>query len=142
LPVVVAKARPLEFREWCPAAVTSRGAFGLPVPVGTPALAPEAVLVPPVGFDARGYRLGYGGGFFDRTLAAAPTRPLAIGLAREASRMETIRPQAHDIPMDFIVTEAGIHHAGGEPLRLIDAREAQALAQSLADRRALRVRAA
>jgi 5,10-methenyltetrahydrofolate synthetase len=135
LPVVVAKARPLEFREWCPGAVTSRGALGLPVPLGTPVLAPEALLVPPVGFDARGYRLGYGGGFFDRTLAAAAPRPLAIGLAREASRMDTIHPQAHDVPMDYIVTEAGIHRAGGEALRRIDAAEAREGAHALLEGR-------
>ena len=60
-----------------------------------------------VGFDAANYRLGYGGGYFDRTLAALSPRPIAIGLGFELSRLATIFPQPHDIPLDLIVTEAG-----------------------------------
>ena len=120
LPVVVAKGQPLQFREWRPDTPTTPGPMGLPIPQGSEVLVPGAVLAPPVGFGSRGYRLGYGAGFFDRTLAAARPRPLALGLAREASRMDTIHPQAWDIPMDFIITEAGIHLAGGEPLRRLD----------------------
>ena len=79
-----------------------------------------ALLIPPVGFDARGYRLGYGGGYFDRTLAAMTPQPLKIGVAFELSRMETIHPQPYDIALDFIVTErcvycntpAGLEEAG------------------------------
>ena len=63
--------------------------------------------MPLVGFDAQGYRLGYGGGYFDRTLAALARKPLTIGVGFEFARLPTIRPQPHDIPMDFIVTEAG-----------------------------------
>ena len=80
----------------------------MPIPQ-TEAVVPDVLLMPPVGFDADGYRLGYGGGFFDRTLAAAAPHPLKIGLAREASRIDTIHPQPHDVPMDFVVTERGIH---------------------------------
>ena len=58
-----------------------------------------------VGFDGANYRLGYGGGFFDRTLAAMPRRPLAIGIGYARSRLPTIHPQPHDIPMDVIVTD-------------------------------------
>ena len=107
LPVVTARDAPLEFREWTPDVATVPGVFGLPVPQ-SPTLVPDAVLMPPVGFDAQGYRLGYGGGYFDRTLAALAPQPLKIGLAREASRIDTIHPQPHDIPMDFVVTAAGI----------------------------------
>jgi 5-formyltetrahydrofolate cyclo-ligase len=64
--------------------------------------------------------LGYGGGYFDRTLAALTPQPLKIGVAYELSRMPTIRPQAHDVPMDFIVTEAGIHHVGADGLERVD----------------------
>ncbi len=110
LPVVVAKGAPLEFREWHAGVATVPGVFGLPVPQ-SPTLVPGAVLMPPVGFDARGYRLGYGGGYFDRTLAAMVPQPLKIGLAHEASRIDTIHPQPHDIPMDFVITEAGVHVA-------------------------------
>lgn len=131
LPVVLAKGRPLEFREWRPDTPTTPGPMGLPIPQGE-IVVPDAVFAPPVGFDARGYRLGYGAGFFDRTLAAARPRPLALGLARAASRMETIHPQPHDIPMDFILTEQGVHVAGGELLRrLDDPAEAAAIALGL-----------
>lgn len=112
LPVVVRKAAPLEFRRWWPGAPVTEGAFGLPSPE-TEAVRPQALLIPPIGFDARGYRLGYGGGYFDRTLAGWSPPPLKIGVAHESARIETIRPQPHDIPMDFIVTEAGIHSGTG-----------------------------
>jgi 5,10-methenyltetrahydrofolate synthetase len=132
LPVVVAKGEPLRFLEWRPETPTIPGPMGLPIPQGSDVLVPGAVLAPPVGFGALGYRLGYGAGFFDRTLAAAHPRPLALGLAREVSRMETIHPQAWDIPMDFILTEAGIHVAGGAPLRrLEDPAEAAAIARGI-----------
>lgn len=80
----------------------------------------DALLIPPGGFDARGYRLGYGRGYFDRTLAALRNRPLRIAVAYELSRVETIRPQPHDIAMDYIVTEAGIHRVGERGLTLLE----------------------
>ena len=67
---------------------------------------PQAVLAPLVGFDRGCYRLGYGGGYFDRTLAALSPRPLAIGVGFELSLIETIYPQDFDVPMDLIITEA------------------------------------
>ncbi len=70
------------------------------------------MLIPLVGFDAQGYRLGYGGGYFDRTLAALSPRPRTIGVGFELGRLATIDPQPHDIPFDIIVTEAGIFPAG------------------------------
>ncbi|HSO07819.1 MAG TPA: 5-formyltetrahydrofolate cyclo-ligase, partial [Pelomicrobium sp.] len=119
LPVVVAKGAPLEFREWWPGKPVTPGVFELPVPDG-PAVLPDALLIPPIGFGPLGYRLGYGGGYFDRTLAAAAPQPLKIGVAYEESRIDTIYPQPHDVPMDFIVTEAGIHYVGAEGLVLVD----------------------
>ena len=110
LPVVVQKAAPLQFRLWWPGAPTTVGVYDLPVPE-TEVVVPEAVLMPPIGFDARCYRLGYGGGFFDRTLASLSPQPLKIGVAFELSRIGTIRPQPHDIPMDCVVTERGIQRA-------------------------------
>ena len=65
-------------------------------------------MAPLVGFDRDCYRLGYGGGYFDRTLAALSPRPLAIGVGFELSQLETIHPQDFDIPMDLIVTEARV----------------------------------
>lgn len=68
---------------------------------------PDVVIAPVVGYDPACYRLGYGGGFFDRTLASLPARPRVIGVGYGAARVPTIYPQMHDIPMDLIVTEAG-----------------------------------
>jgi 5-formyltetrahydrofolate cyclo-ligase len=117
LPVVIAKGQPLQFREWWPGVETTQGVFDLPVPQGTRVLTPQAVLIPPVGFDGRGYRLGYGGGYFDRTLPGITPQPLKIAVAFELSRLETIYPQPHDVLMDFVVTEAGIHYVGPDGLR-------------------------
>jgi len=117
LPIVVQKAAPLQYREWWPGVATTPGVFNLPVPVDTPVLVPQAVFMPPVGFDARGYRLGYGGGYFDRTLASFSPQPLKIGVGREMNRIATIYPQAFDVPMDFVVTEAGIHEVTPAGLR-------------------------
>jgi 5-formyltetrahydrofolate cyclo-ligase len=110
LPVVIEKRAPLQFREWWPGVATSKGVFDLPVPEGTRVVIPQALLIPPVGFDDRGYRLGYGGGYFDRTLSTITPQPLKIGVAFEMSRLETIYPQTYDIPLDFIVTERCIYH--------------------------------
>ena len=115
LPAVVAKGAPLEFREWWPGAPMVPGVFDLPVPQ-TAVVRPHALLIPPVGFGARGYRLGYGGGYFDRTLAAMQPQPLKVGVAFEISRMETIHPQPHDVPMDFIVTERAIYRVSAQAL--------------------------
>jgi len=137
LPVVLQKGMPLEFRAWWPGVPTAPGVFDLPVPQGTRVLQPQALLIPPVGFDTQGYRLGYGGGYFDRTLAALAPHPLKIGVAFELSRIATIRPQAYDIPMDFIVTEAGIHHASDRGLtRIDDPVAASERAQRIVDQRA------
>ena len=136
LPVVVEKRAPLQFREWWPGVATTKGVFDLPVPEGTRVVVPEALLIPPVGFDARGYRLGYGGGYFDHTLAMITPQPLKIGVAFELSRLETIYPQPYDIPLDFIVTERCIYHnaqGGLEPLATAG-RAAELAAQLLASR--------
>ena len=137
LPVVVAKKQPLEFREWWPGAPTTPGVFDLPIPQGTEVIRPAALLVPPVGFDAQGYRLGYGGGFFDITLASMSPQPLKIGVAFEVSRMPTIHPQAHDIPMDYIVTENGIAQvADGRLVAMDDLARVRASAAQLLGSRA------
>jgi len=117
LPAVVAKRSPLEFREWWPGVEMKPEVFDLPVPQ-SPVVRPDALLIPPVGFGARGYRLGYGGGYFDRTLASLTPQPLKVGVAFEISRMQTIYPQPYDVPMDFIVTERGVYRVSAEGLDL------------------------
>ena len=108
LPVVVDKKGPLEYRAWRPGEPLVDGVWNIPIPKVCDIVVPQAVLAPLVGFDRECYRLGYGGGYFDRTLAAFSTRPFAIGVGYEISRIETIFPQSFDIPMDVIVTEARI----------------------------------
>ncbi len=109
LPVVKGRGTAMEFRSWWPGCPVVKGAFSLPMPDGTPLVTPQVVLMPPVGFDEQGYRLGYGGGYFDRTLAALEPAPLKLGVAFELSRMPSITPQDYDIPMDFIVTERAVY---------------------------------
>jgi 5,10-methenyltetrahydrofolate synthetase len=125
LPVVVAPRSPLAFREWYPGVELAKGPLGIPYPVGSPEVAPRAVLLPMNGWDAHGYRLGYGGGFFDRTLAALQEKPLVIGVAYEQARMETIHPQSWDVPMDYVVTERGVYRRDAEGLAFLGAPEPQ-----------------
>src|SRR6185436_2040899 len=101
------------FRAWWPGAPMTAGVYDIPIPDGTAIVAPDAAIVPMNGFDAQGYRLGYGGGYFDRTLASMSPRPLAIGVSYEFARLATIYPQPHDVAMDFVVTEAGLHAVKG-----------------------------
>ena len=108
LPEVVEKHQPLCFREWWPDAPMKPGAYDIPVPAGTHCIQPEALIVPMVGFDQKGFRLGYGSGYFDRTLAVYPVQPLTIGVAFELQRLENVHPRLHDIAMQYVVTEAGV----------------------------------
>ena len=109
LPVVVAPGQPLVFREWHPGVALASGPLGIPYPASSEPVVPTAMLVPLNGWDDAGYRLGYGAGFFDRTLAAMAKRPIAIGVGYELGRLATIHPQAWDVPMDWIVTERGVY---------------------------------
>ena len=105
LPVVVTKHAPVEFWRWDPGMRTARGVFNIPVPRERQVLIPDVLVVPLLGFDRAHFRLGYGGGYYDRTLAVATPRPLAIGVASADAELHTIYPQPHDIPMDVIVTD-------------------------------------
>jgi 5,10-methenyltetrahydrofolate synthetase len=109
LPVVVAAKQPLVFREWHPGVALAEGALGIPYPVKSREVTPEAVLLPMNGWDPQGYRLGYGAGFFDRTLASLAERPVVIGISYEQARLPTIHPQPWDIPVDYLVTERGVY---------------------------------
>ncbi len=138
VPVVVAKGQPLEFLQWVPGDTMEAGAYGIPIPTKHFPIRPDVLLVPPVGIGRAGDRLGYGGGFFDRTLAALNPRPITIAHAFELSRVPTTYPQAHDILMDFVVTESGIESAtpsGG--LKAISTDECQRLSIDLARQRLL-----
>lgn len=125
LPVVIAPRAPLIFREWHPGVKMAHGVYDIPYPAESPEVTPTVLLVPMNGFDGEGYRLGYGGGFFDRTLeqlAAARRKPLVIGVTFELARIDTIRPQPYDIPMDYVVTERAAYRRGErglEPYALV-----------------------
>jgi 5,10-methenyltetrahydrofolate synthetase len=108
LPLVVAKGQPLVFLEWKQGDRLERGVWNIPIPAEGAPVFPDIVIAPLVGYDRSNYRLGYGGGFFDRTLASLPRKPLVIGIGYGSSALPTIYPQAHDIPMDAIVTEKGV----------------------------------
>jgi len=108
LPVVETRATPLIFRPWTPQTPMARGVWNIPVPAEGANVVPDITLAPVVGWDVAGYRLGYGGGYFDRTLAALAPRPLAIGVGLEAAQVATIFPQPHDIAMAVIVTETRV----------------------------------
>jgi 5-formyltetrahydrofolate cyclo-ligase len=107
LPVVIDKKGPLEYRAWRPGETLVDGVWNIPVPEKRDIVVPAIVLAPLVGFDRACYRLGYGGGYFDRTLASLSPRPLAIGVGLEFQLLETIHPQSFDVPMGAIVTETG-----------------------------------
>ena len=112
LPMVVGKGQPLEFRRWSPGTKMAVGVYDIPYPAEGPAVAPDVLLVPLLGFDEAGYRLGYGAGYYDRTIASFATQPRLIGVGFELGRLATIYPQPHDIPMDVVVTERGVFPRG------------------------------
>lgn len=106
LPVALALGQPLVFREWRPDSPLTRGLWKIPYPAEGAQVVPNVILAPVVGFDTDCYRLGYGGGFFDRTLARIVGKPLVIGLGYPSASIPTIFPQPHDIPMNSIITGA------------------------------------
>ena len=108
LPVVTTVDAPMHFQSWTPSSAMGADRYGIPIPADGAQLVPDIVLLPLVAFDAQGFRLGYGGGYFDRTLAAMVPRPRAIGVGFELARVPDIRPQAHDIRLDALATEAGV----------------------------------
>jgi 5-formyltetrahydrofolate cyclo-ligase len=116
LPVVVAPRQPLLFREWHPGVRMATGALDIPYPVDSPEVVPNAVLLPMNGWDSGGYRLGYGAGFFDRTLANFQKKPAVIGISYEMSKLPTIHPQSWDIPVDWVVTERGVYRRDADGL--------------------------
>ena len=99
---------PLVFRAWKPGDALVAAAFGTRVPSDdAPVLTPELLLVPMLAFDDRGYRLGYGGGFYDRSLAGLKS-PIAVGCAYDAQRVDDLPVDDHDRRLDWIVTETRI----------------------------------
>ncbi|NIF55256.1 5-formyltetrahydrofolate cyclo-ligase [Burkholderia sp. Ax-1724] len=111
LPIVTERGAPLEFHAWTPDMPMRIGHHRITEPTSERIVLPELLFVPCVGFDDDGFRLGYGGGYYDRTLAGWPAaqKPITVGIAYEACRTQALEREAHDIPLDLIVTEAGFH---------------------------------
>jgi len=116
LPVVIGKGQPLEFRPWTRDMKMVSGVYDIPYPATGAPVKPEILIIPMVGFDEAGYRLGYGGGFYDRTVAALAPKPLCVGTSFELGRLPTIHPLPHDMPMDWVATEAGLFRRGDKGL--------------------------
>lgn len=114
VPVIIGPGQPLRFREWTQDAVMEAGSFGALIPAEGAWIEPEVVIVPLVGFDARGYRLGYGGGFYDRTLQElrARRKTHAVGFAFGAQEMDAVPIDAFDQRLDALVTEHGLRVFG------------------------------
>jgi 5-formyltetrahydrofolate cyclo-ligase len=106
LPVV--EGDRLAFAPWTPGMALQPGRFDIPVPPGEARLSPQLMLIPCVGFDDARFRLGYGGGFYDRTLGALALRPVMVGVAFDCGRVSSIDPQPHDIRLDLVITESGV----------------------------------
>ncbi len=109
LPVVVEKGAPLQFRRWTPGCAMEKGFWNIPVPADPATFTPQLLISPVVGFDRQCYRLGYGGGYFDRTLALLQSRQCeyhVMGVGYAACELATIHPLPHDIALHGIVTEA------------------------------------
>lgn len=110
VPVINKQTKQLDFAKWTPDTAMISGSWNIPVPAEPDWVAPEQYLIPLVGFDKQSYRLGYGGGYYDRTLAAIKTPVNKIGVGFEMGRLETIYPHEFDIAMDMIITEQGLHY--------------------------------
>ena len=107
LPVVSSRDAPLTFHVWHPDAAMRMGRYNIPIPAADHPVQTDLLLVPCVGFDAARLRLGYGGGYYDRTLASLQPRPYTVGLAFECARVAALPREPHDVPLDMILTETG-----------------------------------
>ena len=115
LPVVLGPEQPLDLRVWEQGASLYESGFGTLAPSElAPKAEPDIVIMPLLGFDDRGTRLGYGGGYYDRTLASMTKKPKLVGLAFAAQELDRIPSEKHDVPLDAIVTEAGVRHFGAD----------------------------
>jgi 5-formyltetrahydrofolate cyclo-ligase len=126
LPVVVKKGEPLVFRQWHPGMALVSGGFGTEVPPPVaPEVTPRVLIVPLLAFDGEGYRLGYGGGFYDRTLdklrTGSAADPLAVGVAYSAQHVARVPRDDFDQPLDWIATEKAAHHFPSVPSEVIAA---------------------
>lgn len=109
LPVVTGDGMPLRFRAWEQGAQLFEAGFGTMAPADSaPEAIPDILIIPLLGFDRHGTRLGYGQGYYDRTLAVLEKKPVTVGYAFGAQELDLIPRDTHDVPLDYLVTEAGV----------------------------------
>ena len=109
LPVINRETKQLRFHVWYPGCPMEEDAYGIPKPKDTESFEPQLLLVPCVGFGPEGLRLGYGGGFYDRTLAALQPRPVTVGVGYANGFVPWLQAEAHDVPLDAMLTDEGLH---------------------------------
>jgi len=108
LPVINRETRQLRFHVWYPGCPMEEDAYGIPKPKDTEVVQPTLIFVPCVGYGPGGYRLGYGGGFYDRTLAGLRPRPVTVGLGYDFAYLPDLQAEPHDVPLDAILTDTGV----------------------------------
>ena len=108
LPVVDKLHQTLKFHAWFPGCPMEEDAYGIPKPKDTEVIVPTLLFVPCVGYSVGGFRLGYGGGFYDRTLAQLQPKPFTVGLGFAQGYLPDLEPEAHDVPLDAILNELGV----------------------------------
>jgi 5-formyltetrahydrofolate cyclo-ligase len=108
LPVIDKQRKTLSFHAWYPGCPMEEDAYGIPKPKDTEVLTPTLLFVPCVGYAAGGYRLGYGGGFYDRTLAELQPKPFTVGLGYGCGYVDEFEPEPHDLPLDAILNDHGV----------------------------------
>lgn len=115
LPVMHREPKMLSFHVWYPGCEMQEDAYGIPKPKDTASFHPALLLVPCVGYGPRGVRLGYGGGFYDRTLAQLHPRPYTVGLAYANGYLPWLQAEPHDVPLDAVLTEEGVAWDAADP---------------------------
>lgn len=108
LPVVNKLHKTLTFHAWYPGCPMEEDAYGIPKPKGTEQIVPTLLFVPCVGYGPGGFRLGYGGGFYDRTLATLQPRPVTVGLGFSQGWLPDLEPEPHDIALDALLNDNGV----------------------------------
>ncbi|MCY7370418.1 MAG: 5-formyltetrahydrofolate cyclo-ligase [Polaromonas sp.] len=108
LPVVDKQHKTLTFHAWYPGCPMEEDAYGIPKPKGTEVVMPTLLFVPCLGYGPGGFRLGYGGGFYDRTLASLQPRPRTVGLGYTQGWLPDFEPESHDLPLDAVLNDNGV----------------------------------
>ena len=112
LPVINKQHKTMTFHSWYPGCPMEEDAYGIPKPKDTEVIVPTLLFVPCVGYGPGGYRLGYGGGFYDRTLASLQPKPVTVGLGYSHGWLPGLEPEAHDVPLDALLNDEGVVWAG------------------------------